>query len=259
MSIFDMFSRPAAPQQQQQTTQQRQNPATPDTNQVQSDGSVVGIPKTGEGDKSPLANYDKLWENPTTQALRSAVPDINSDYGKMLETSKTIDFSKHVNPDDVAKALKGDATAFSAVISQVGQAAVAMSVASSSAVTSNALKTQETNLLNSVVPELFRRREAAIGLRENNPIFSNPAVAPMVAGLERQLAEKYPTETSQQITARATEFFSNLSEAIVATNGGSVVKKGDKPAGGGNSGLGSTKSEADWQEYFGNPVISNLT
>jgi len=223
------------------------NNTIPNNKTPQSDGSNPAIPKAGEGDKSPLAEYSKLWEAKETSP-KSFVPEINIDPAKISESASKVDFTKAINPELIAKASSGDMNAMMQVINQSAQAALAQSIGATAEITKQALQQQAKKFNEEFAPEMLRRNAISQNLQDNNPIFDNPAIKPVLKNIENQMATAYPQASPQEVTAKAKEYYISLAKEIINSTGDTVISRSD--ANKDSRGFKKTPEE-DWGNFFG--------
>jgi len=236
MNLFDMFKQqptapaaPAASGGQQQLTPQQQ------LLQSNNPGAGEGAPgvKTpeqlaAEANKSPLADFATLWDTPVVPAGTEAPPDwsnpdsllppLSVDPAKIVEQAKKIDFSRVLDQALVQKALAGDANAFGQVINQVSQASFAQTGMVASKITENAFKHMLPKLINEALPAMFKKHAVSSQVVTDNPIFADPAVSPVLKGLEAQLQLKNPSASPKEISDQAKKYITGM----IAAAGGVV-------------------------------------
>lgn len=229
------------------------NPLVPNATTPASTGTMVAIPAAGQGEKSPLAEYANLWQaDPNAKPPTSITPALNFDATKMMEAARQVDFTKSIDPAILTAASKGDPAALATAISQATQAAIAQSAGITATILKQALTQQEHTLMTDVMPRLLREHNVNGAVAEGNPIFNNPAVAPMLSALESQLSAKYPTATAAEISVHAKSFLGGLAEEIVRGNGGQVLSSdGVKQAAKTGPAGQKIAPEQDWSNYFG--------
>lgn len=220
--IMDIFRTVTGtqPQQQPQNNQQGGQPGNPGNLPSQQptmiangsqDGQVPGgngAPQSAE--VSPLKEFEKLWEPVTLPS--GAVPDspikFSIDPTKVNQSAKAIDFTKMVTPALLEKINAGGADATQAMLqamNEMAQVVFAQSMMANTRVTENALELgyQRTQ---KQLPDTIRKQTIGNALREDNPLFSNPATAPMLQLLEQQFVAKYPTASAAEIKDNARAF-----------------------------------------------------
>lgn len=96
------------------------------------------------------------------------------------------------------------------------------------------------------MPHILRQNEISRSLREDNELFSNPAVAPLLEMTEKQFAIKYPKASAQEVTTKAKEYVREFAEAVVKSSGGTVSKATTDATK--KSGL--SRGDTDWEMWF---------
>jgi hypothetical protein len=67
------------------------------------------------------------------------------------------------------------------------------------------------------LPGTIRKQAVGQALREDNPLFSNPATAPMLQMLETQLTSQFPTATIAEIQEHAKRYLSAFAGEVTKT------------------------------------------
>jgi hypothetical protein len=187
-----------------------------------------------------------LWKaDPNnTQQTPSLVPSFNLDPAGLMKAAQKVNFTSHIDPAQVTKAMAGDATAFLDVINQAAQLGFANATAASGELVKQSLSSAQGILQDKVLPGAFRDQAISQAMNESNPIFSDPAVAPMLAMLKSQLQTKYPSAPPSEIAGLATQYLSGMSNKIVTANGGTVTPKGQQTSG------QLAVQDTDWSKFF---------
>lgn len=266
MNLMELFGRRPEPVQQQSVQQQviapdgtaqqvppvvtsaDGNTTIPNGNTGVSDGSLKAIPKAGEGEASPLENYKDLWQAPDptkTPAKPSLAPNFNIDQKVIRENAAKINFASVIPAAILDKALSGDKASFLSALNTVAQAGFARAAEMSAGLTHAALSKQAEVFETTYAPEMFRRHNISQEIRADNPIFSDPAVAPILTMLETQLATKYTTETPQRISEMAKEIVEGMSETVLRGQGKIITDAPDPKAV-----AKGKRGETDWTNYF---------
>lgn len=226
------------------------NPGVPGDGTPQNkDGSgPAAIPKAAEGDKSPLEGYEKLWEtDPNAKKAPSLTPTFTADPAKLMEAARTIDFAKVIDPEVLAKAVAGDAAAFSQAINSAAQAGYAQSAHATTKIVEQALTQQAKMFKEEIMPAILREHSISTAVASDNAIFENPAVKPIVEMATAQLSAKYPNASAADIKKHAQEYFMGFAKEL-ATAGGMTMEKTLDPAAGMKLGV---REPQDWAKYFG--------
>ena len=191
---------------------------------------------------TPFADFKELWK---TDPIDPNAPNPNAgvfgaiDPKKFMEAAGKIDFSKAVTPEQMAAINAGGEGATKVlveVMNKVAQGTYAQSAFATTKIVEQAIaKSRETFLAE--LPHHIKKQTVTDSLRAENPIFSNPAVAPIISALEAQMTVKYPNATAPEITAMAKQYVEQLGGAFTAK------PKVDPNANKGN------KGDIDWSTF----------
>lgn len=226
------------------------NPTVPGDGTAKPDGTgPVAIPKVGDGAASPLDGFKNLWDtDKDAKPPTSWEPRLAIDPAKILAAAKTVDFSKSIAPELLAKAAGGDATALSQVINEAAQSGFAQAMGSTANLVKAALTDQAAVFRDQILPEVLRKHAINTQLQDDS-LFTNPAVAPMLKMVEDQLVAKNPTMSPAQIKEQAKKFTTEFAEHVAASSGKRITDvPSDKTTG------RSTGREVDWDKFMAVPT-----
>lgn len=223
MGIFDVFKQQPNTQQQPQNNQQQpqQNNQQQQKQPPQNSSGSQMIDQTqqrkdgGEGNvdqnTSPLEPYKDLWQdapvekdaqgNPVTKTPSNDNKVQGPDFAKI---AKTLDFTRILNQELVAKALGGDQAAFGQVLNSVVQASVAASAKMSHQVATK-LNKDSLESFKSTLPAEFKKFSVA-GTPLKNEGMKHPAARPIVEAIRAQFSEKYPELSAEEATVKAEDY-----------------------------------------------------
>jgi hypothetical protein len=180
-------------------------------------------------DSTPLDQFKDIWQTAPVDPNAPTKPtgvfgDV--DPKRFMEAAGKIDFSKAVTPEQLqAISAGGDGAvkAFAESMNKIAQGVYAQSAFASTKIVENALaKSRESYLAE--LPQHIRQQQVSTTLRESNPIFSNPAVQPIISALEIQMTQKYPNATSTEITNMAKQYVEALGTAFTPKPAASASK-----------------------------------
>ena len=257
MSIWDIFTSKANPATAtaivtQPADTSKTNPTVPGDGTVKPDGTGPGaFPKPGEGKESPLEGYKALWETDPNAKPVLTSPTINADPAALMKAAQGIDFTKVIPPELLEAAAKGDAVALGKVVNLSAQAGYAQSAHATAAIVRGALAEQTRINRDVLLPDALRAANLSSSLVLDNPIFSNPAVKPLVDLITTQVRTKYPTASEFDQKKHVIELFNQFSQESLKSQGFTVLPKGSEltsPAGAG------ANKEEDWGPFFGEPA-----
>ena len=231
MSIFDIFSpkpeAPAAPVQQpvpqpvpggqgnippvQAVVAEPGNPTAPVT-------PVAPTAPESPKDDSPLAEFKNLWEtkpiDPNAPKPPGPAPELNAE--AIQKVIANIDFSKQVTPENLAAISAGgeDAqAAFASAMNSVAQQVMIQATLVNNKLTERAVEQAKTSFQDSL-PELLRSQASADHLRTSNPLFSNPAMKPVIEATHSQLLDKFPHATHAEIAKMTENYIVAMGESF---------------------------------------------
>lgn len=220
------------------------NPTVPSSATAQSDGSVAAIPAAGTGETSPLANYPDLFKtDPNTPPPLPTSIKLSPDNKQLMDIAKTIDFTKDLDPAKFALAQKGDTAALLSMMNDMGQQGYARAAAASAAITEKAMADQMKIVMDRLLPEALRRNNISTAVQSENPIFNDPAAAPMVTMLQTQFTQKYPTASPAEIKEHVGNYLTGFANLVARANGQSLTAV---PVASKNG-----SGDEDWDKYFG--------
>lgn len=194
-----------------------------------------GVVPAVETSKSPLDPYKEMWEPIKTEATPDGLP-VALDPAKLQEVIGKADFSKVLNPENLAAITAGGEGAVAALVETLNatsrqvltQATLASNQMIQQAVTGYS-EAQAANL-----PNLMKAQGLSDSLSAANPLFTNPAVVPIIDAVKSQLAAKNPNASVAELTTMAQEFVSVIGEQFAP-----------KPAADPNA----PPTEKDWSKF----------
>jgi hypothetical protein len=173
-----------------------------------------------DGEKSPLENYNDLWQiDPAkTPKTPSFTPNFNLDQKKLQEAAAGIDFSKAVSPEVITKAMGGDAAAMAQALNTVAQAGLVQSSTVAAKMVESALA-QQAKAFEAALPNILKGHSVRDGLRSENEHLNNPAMAPLVGAVEQQMMLKYPQATPTELREQVLEYLNAMSTEMLTKSG----------------------------------------
>ena len=233
MSIFDMFKQAPAPSTPPVTPQPGvQNPgqplpgthASPVTapngmvpTQTSATTPTPATQQTIDPNASPMDAFKDIWQTPTTMDPNQNAPMFaNLDPKKLMESARTVDFSKSLNAETLQKIQAGGADAVAALtesLNTVAQTVYAQSALATTKIVEQALERQQTQLT-AQLPTMVKSHQASETLMANNPIFNNPAVQPLVQAAREMITRKFPNANSAEISSQVENYFKALGTSL---------------------------------------------
>lgn len=164
----------------------------------------------------PLKAMEDIWKLPegAEKNLPQSVGEFafNVKQEDVLKNARSVDFTKAIPTDLLAKVHAGGEEGMKAMLQAmniVGQQAFASASMVAAKTTEAGIRSAGTQIENNL-PGFIKRETISHTLREDNPLFASPAIAPMVEMLEVQLQAKHPNATPAQIKEHARSYFTTM-------------------------------------------------
>ena len=200
-SVFSAFGgNPAQPEQPQPPGNIPPNSGTvdPDNSTVPA-GTVIQSQQQPE--TSPLDAFADLWKPVEGQAPEQLFPNV--DPAKLMEAARKTDFAKVITNEQMEAIAGGGqnaVAAFTGAMNSVAQAVYANSALATTRIVEEALKKAQSTY-DAKLPSLIKMQNLSDTLRAENPMFSNPAIQPIISALEAQAALKFPNASQSELTS----------------------------------------------------------
>lgn len=215
MSLFDMFTSntPAAP-----AAPAAPAPTTPGNIPDGTNPSATadpGNPAPAVNSDSPLDQFKSLWDPIATDGKEGSGDPAPLDPARLQEIISKADFTKSLSQDKlglIAAGGDGAISAFTEALNAVGQQVLMQSTMAANQMQEQAIKAAldkyAANLPNAIKSQSLTNNLNA------NPVFSNPAVTPIIEAVKAQLVAKNPNATADQLTEMAQNFVTVMGEAF---------------------------------------------
>lgn len=243
MGIMDkIFGNRATATPVQQVKQPGNFPQNPE---ITIDPNNPNLPNgtTHEGvtkDPSPMEAFAEFFKIDPTKVPK--VPEAtfaNLDPAKIAEAAKTNDFTKLVTPEMQAALLKGGPEAVNVMV-QMTQAMSQKSFGDSAVAATKLIERSEKaqeEKMRTIVSDMIKSHTRNETLSSANPLFTNPAVKPVMDLLSVQVAAKYPELSSAEQAKMVQDYTLQFAQAA---NPG----KKDEP------GKDAKGNKTDWSDFF---------
>lgn len=228
MAFGDVMSRifnPTSTQQQQQTVAnpnpqgEQKTPAQGQKPPGQGESQQLEGAHQTQKASTPLDGYSDLWKDaPTGTPVKTAETQPNPNPNPApqvpayITAAKGLNFSRHIKPELMTKALQGDTASFAEIIDTVGRQASAASFQYAERhFSSGSLKLKEE--ITGSLPEHFREyslRNTAI----KNPVLARPEVKPVVEAIRAQMASKFPEASTEELQGKAEQYFLDMHKEL---------------------------------------------
>lgn len=233
MSIMDFFRGAATPNTQ--VAQPGQTPptavqpggATSPTNPTvpaatqspQGTPGTQNTPTTPEpsANQSPLDQFADLWKTDPNAATPGTIDNLfNIDPAKLQEAAAKTNFSQVISQDTIQKMAAGGqeaVEAFSDSMNKVAQAVYAQSAMATAKIVEQALGKAQASY-DARIPNLIKQHQVSDNLRNESPIFNNPAVSPLISAMEVTFTQKYPNASAGEITKMAKDYIAAIATSF---------------------------------------------
>lgn len=168
-------------------------------------------------DNSPLAPYQKLWETkPDTGADGVPKPPEALKVEDIQAIVNKQDFVSMLSPEQLAAVTAGDEgsqAALSEMLNTVVKNVMVQNVMVNNQMTQQAV-TKAIEAQSATIPGMLRANQARDHLNTENPIFSNPAVKPIMEAAHQQLIQQHPNATAAELTKMTQDYVLAMGEAF---------------------------------------------
>jgi hypothetical protein len=164
----------------------------------------------------PLDQFSKMWETPKVPEGEEAPTSMfaNLDPAKLREAAGTVDFTKALTPELLARINAGGPEAQAAVLeamNKTAQATYAQSALATTKIVEQAVAKAEESFAKKV-PGLLKSQNLSESLIKENPALSHAAAQPIIKAIEKQLAVTYPNATTDELTKHAKDYLAGFAE-----------------------------------------------
>ena len=185
------------------------NGTIPDTIKLNEDGTPVEP-------ASPIDQYKELWHTePVKDGDEPKSPPV-LDATKLQEKVATIDFSNVLTPEMITAVTaggEGATEAFAKALNSVAQNVMVQSTLVNNKLIEQAVERTKTETL-AIIPDLIKSQTLNNTLLENNPLFDNPAIKPMIELATKQFEVKFPTATAPELTKMAQNYVLEMAKYL---------------------------------------------
>lgn len=197
-----------------------------------------GTPANGEA-QDPFKDFAKLWDIDPSKVAVDTPFFANLDPAKVMESARKTSFANMTQEQMTAIASGGPEAVkmMQNILNSAAQNVYGQSAIASTKMIDQALEAQRKKF-EEMLPTLITKHQVTSNLQTENPIFSNPALSPMVEGLKAQFIAKNPTATPAEIKQQITAYFNAVG-----------MQFAPKPAV--DPSAPKAAAETDWSKYMG--------
>lgn len=190
--------------------------------------------------QDPFKDFQKMWDIDPTKVVEPDKPFFaNIDNAKVMEAAKKTAFTSMTQEQMTAIQAGGPEAlkAMQAVLNTAAQNVYGQSAIASTKMIDQALEAQRTKIME-MLPALINKQQVTSNLNETNPIFTNPAIAPMVSMVRDNLLQKNPNAQPAEINKQISDFFDAMGTQFAPKSQPSAA---DQRA---------AANQTDWEKYF---------
>jgi len=191
------------------------NAATPPIPGVDPNNPITppGTPQgnTGADAQDPFKDFAGIWDIDPTKVNEAAPFFANIDQAKVFEAASKTNFMQ-MTAEQKAAIEAGGPQAFQAmqqILNKAAQSVYGHSALATSKMVDKAVAAAREQMLKQL-PALMTKHQATIALQQENPIFSNPALQPMVEAMRDRFAAKNPNATPAEIKQQVELYFTTV-------------------------------------------------
>jgi len=189
----------------------------PNPNPVPNAPPVVVTPPAAP--PSLLEKHAKTWETLPAPKVDPNAPKPfldNISEEAVLKAAKTVAFTNAVTPEIREKISKGGAEAqeaFMEALNMVAQDVYGKTALAGTQITKKALEEMKSDFLKEL-PKLIREQTVKGSASKLNPVFKDPALAPVVAALEQTFTAKYPNADADEIAGMVQTYMDDMTSHL---------------------------------------------
>lgn len=216
-------------------------PSAATNSNAKADGTTApnGVVPAGGESGSPLDQFADLWKiEPKKDGENPEEFSLNVDPKKLMEAAGKTDFSRALNQELLTKIAGGGEDAVKAMVTamnSMAQATYGQSTLTTAKIVEQALEAQRSQFMQQL-PGMIKQHQLGDSLASENPLFSNPAVQPIMDALKAQLTVKHPNATAAELTSMAKNYVAALGTSFAP-----------KPP---SQGDASKSKEYDWSNFL---------
>jgi hypothetical protein len=187
--------------------------------------------------QDPFKDFQGMWDIDPTKLTPDTPVFANIDQAKVMESARKAQFLPQMTPEQKTLIEAGGPQAFQ-VMQQILQSAAANVYGNSALATSKmidqALEVQRKRF-EEMLPGMLTKHQVSSALQEDNPIFSNPQLAPMVEGVKTAILAKFPNATPSELKQQVATYFNTVGAQFAP-----------KPA----VSAASKQADTDWEKFW---------
>jgi hypothetical protein len=193
-----------------------QLPATPGIVATEGNGVIPDNQVTNPTENDNLESFKDLWAPQDPSQVKTKEPIFNIDPAKLAEAAKNNDFSSVVTKEQMAAINaggEGGQKAMLQIMNAMSQKGFSDSTMTTAKIVEAALQKQQESFMKEL-PNIVKNQNLSDNLRSANPVFNNPAVAPVLEMMKNQVSLKFPNATAAEQQALALQYVEQFATAV---------------------------------------------
>ena len=211
---------PAAPAPSGDASIQAATPTPANTPAATPGTAPNGVVPAGEQKEvSPLDNYQDFWQNDPNAKPQAEFAPEQLDPAKLQEVVSKTNLTSVITPELQARINAGGDDAQVAMVEAMNTVAQ-QTLMQSTTVANKMIEAQVTKAVEAMaakVPALVKAQNLTNNLHDQNPLFKDPAVAPIIEATTAQLQTKFPAASAQELTVMAQDYVKAMAESLNPT------------------------------------------
>jgi hypothetical protein len=159
----------------------------------------------------PLDHFSGLWDN-TNQQQPEAPPSFNLNPEDIKKVSSNLKFTEGISPDKFQQAMSGDQQAFFEMMDHVGRQAYSMALQHNGVLTDKFVSSRAEFEKKSMPSQI--KKELVSSNLQSTVNTKHPVIKKELTRIAEAMHSQYPDASPAEIAQAATEYFSQLSQAM---------------------------------------------
>jgi hypothetical protein len=169
-----------------------------------------------DANSTPLDAFKDIWNTPDNTNTEATDFFAKLDPAKVMESARKVNFAGGVTPELMAKIAAGGPEAiqaFQQAINNSSQQVYGRSTVTTAEIVKAALAEQREQFQKQL-PGIMKGMNLTDSLQTENPLYANPALAPLVEMAKTQFLQKNPTATQSEIKQQVNDFMNAMQSAL---------------------------------------------
>lgn len=192
-------------------------PAPVDPNAPPAPAAVVPVVAAPKEPDSPLEAWKDLWQTAPIKEGEGPAAPVALTATDIQKVVADTNFTGDVTAEQVTAISAGGEDAVKAMVTMMNT--MGRNVMTQATLVSDRLADKRVaaaiTTSEAAIPALVRRHSTNADLADKNPLFNNPAVAPIIEATQTQLLQKFPDATPTQITKMTEDYIVAIADSLI--------------------------------------------